>query len=202
MLFLIIYYFVFLQIMSLTNASVINHNEISSGSFWDFGDGSVIPFDPNINPTHIYKDTGNFEVTLVLYNNGLCSDTFSSSVCLISENKLLAPNSFTPNGDNCNDKFYLSGLGDFIDFNLKIHKRWGEDVVFESEEVMFTDNLMDENICNNNNPYQEYYKMGSWDGTLNNGEEVIMGTYVFVATYFIPNKPKKQILTGNINLIR
>ncbi|MBT5859208.1 MAG: PKD domain-containing protein [Flavobacteriales bacterium] len=184
------------------NASVINPNEIYSGSFWDFGDGSVIPFDPNINPTHIYKDTGNFEVTLVLYNNGLCSDTFSSSVCLISENKLLAPNSFTPNGDNCNDKFYLSGLGDFIEFNLKIYKRWGGDVVFESEEVMFTDNLMDEDICNDNNPYQEYYKMGSWDGTLKNGEKVLSGAYVFIATYYTPNEYKIQTLIGEIILIR
>ena len=184
------------------NASVINPNQISTGSFWNFGDGTVIPFDPNINPTHIYKDTGNFEISLVLYNNALCSDTFSSSVCLISENKLFTPNSFTPNGDYCNDKFYLIGLGDFIDFNIKIYKRWGGDIVFESEEVIFTDNLTDENICSDNKPYQEYYKMGEWDGYLNNGEEAISGTYVFIASYFVPNEIKIQSLVGNIILIK
>ena len=184
------------------NASVINLNEISAISFWDFGDGTIISFDPNINPTHIYKDTGNFEVTLVLYNNGGCLDSFTTSVCLISENKLIAPNSFTPDGDYCNDKFYLFGLGDFINFNLKIHKRWGGDVVFESEEIIFTNNLSDENICNDNNPYKEYYKMGEWDGTLTNGEQAISGTYVFIANYYTPNESKIQVLVGNIILIR
>ena len=184
------------------NASVINSNEISSASFWNFGDGSIIPFDPNTNPTHIYKDTGNFEVTLILYNDGLCSDTFSNSVCLISENKLYAPNSFTPNSDNCNDKFYLIGLGDFIDFNLKIYNRWGGDIVFQSGEIIFTDNLSDENTCNDNNPHQEYYKMGEWDGNFNNREEVLSGTYVFIATYYTPNESKIQTLVGPIQLIK
>ena len=50
------------------------------------------------------------------------------------------PNSFTPDGDNCNDEFYLSGLGDFLDFNLEIYNRWGE-MVFESNEIIFTDNF-------------------------------------------------------------
>jgi len=184
------------------NASVINPTEISSGSFWDFGDGTVIPFDPNINPTHIYKDTGDFEATLVLYNNGLCSDSFSTSVCIVSENKLFAPNTFTPNGDKCNDNFYLIGLGDFIDFNLKIYKRWGGDIVFESEEILFVDNITDGNMCNDNNPYQEYYNMGTWNGILDNGEEAISGNYVFIATYFVPNKLKIQTSVGNITLVR
>ena len=139
---------------------------------------------------------------IILYNDGLCSDTFSSSVCLISENKLYSPNSFTPNSDNCNDKFYLIGLGDFIDFNLKIYNRWGGDIVFQSGEIIFTDNLSDENTCNDNNPYQEYYKMGEWDGTFNNREEVISGTYVFIATYYTPNESKIQTLVGPIQLIK
>jgi len=188
------------------NSSAFNNNEISAISFWDFGDGTIISFDPNINPTvnptHLYKDTGNFEVTLMLYNNGGCLDSFTTSVCLISENKLFAPNSFTPDGDYCNDKFYLVGLGNFIDFNLKIHKRWGGDVVYESQEIIFTDNLTDENICNDINPLQEYYKIGDWDGTLTNGEEAISGTYVFIANYYTPNESKIQTLTGYISLIR
>ena len=64
----------------------------------------------------------------------------------ISDNKLFAPNSFSPNGDNCNDKFYLSGLGDFIDFNLKVYKRWGGDIVYESEDIGFMDNFTDDNL--------------------------------------------------------
>ena len=184
------------------NASMFNANEISSASYWDFGDGTTEIFDPNVNPTHLYKDTGTFVVSLVLYNDGFCTDSFDITVCLISENKLFAPNIFTPNGDNCNDKFYLSGLGEFIEFNLKIYKRWGGDIIFESDEIIFIDNFTDENICNDNNPYQEYYKMGEWDGFLNNGEEAISGNYVFLATYYTTNEYQLQTLIGNIILVR
>ena len=44
--------------------------------------------------------------------------------------------------------------------------------------------------------------MGEWDGYLNNGEEVISGTYVFIASYFVPNEIKIQSLVGNIILIK
>ena len=131
-----------------------------------------------------------------------CSDTALHQVWVNDEYYIYIPNSFTPDGNNCNDKFYLTGLGDFIDFNLKIYKRWGGDIVFESEEIIFIDNFTDENICNDNNPYQEYYKMGEWDGSLNNGEKAISGTYVFVATYYTTNEYQLQTLVGNIMLIR
>lgn len=39
--------------------------------FWSFGDGGT---DTTQNPTHIYNDTGSFDVTLVAMNNG-CRDT-------------------------------------------------------------------------------------------------------------------------------
>ena len=44
--------------------------------------------------------------------------------------------------------------------------------------------------------------MGKWDGFLNNGEEAISGTYVFVATYYTTNEYQLQTLVGNIILIR
>ena len=184
------------------DGSLINPNEISNNCYWDFGDGSTSIYIHGENPTHVYKDTGNFKVSLFLENKGLCKDSSTTSVCLVSENKLLYPDIFTPNGDNCNDDFYLSGLGGFIDFNLKIYNRWGVDIIFESEEIFLTDNFTDENICNDNNSYQEYYKMGEWDGSLNNGEEAISGVYVFVVTYYIPNEYQLQTETGNIVLVR
>ena len=184
------------------NSSLYNGNELSDFSYWDFGDGTSLSFDPFINPVHTYTDTGTFDVSLVLVNNALCSDTFITSVCVIPESKIFAPNSFTPNGDNCNDNFYLTGLGDFIDFSIKIYKRWGGDVVYESADMIYLDNFSDNNICNDKNLYQEYYKMGEWDGKLENGEEAVQGTYVFMATYYLPNDNKPQYLVGNILLIR
>ena len=96
----------------------------------------------------------------------------------------------------------MIGLGDFIDFSIKIYKRWGGDVIYESGDVIYLDNFSDNNICNDNNLYQEYYKMGEWDGKLENGEEAVEGTYVFVKTYYLPNNNKLQYKVGNILLIR
>ena len=183
------------------NNSIINAEEISNLSYWDMGDGTIIPFNTGINPTYIYKDTGNFIINLTLINNGSCTDSFTNNVCVISDNKLYAPNIFTPDKDNCNDEFYITGLGSFQNFNLKIYNRWGGGKIFESQEIILTNTLNDYNNCNDNNPYIEYYKMGSWDGTVE-GKNADLGTYVFVATYNIPNKKEQQILKGYIILIR
>jgi len=75
-------------------------------------------------------------------------------------------------------------------------------MVFESEEIIFTDNYTDQNICNDENPFQEYYKMGEWDGFLNNGKEAVSGTYVFISTYYAPNNYKLQRRIGSIILLK
>ena len=49
----------------------------------------------------------------------------------------------------------------------------GWDVVYESADMIYLDNFSDNNICNDKNLYQEYYKMGEWDGKLENGEKAI-----------------------------
>ena len=184
------------------DASIINPNQMNNNNcYWDFGDGSNSLYFYGENPTHFYTDTGNFNVSLYLENKGLCKDSFSTSVCLISENKLFIPNIFTPNDDNCNDVFYFSGLGEFLEFNLKIYNRWGE-LVFESDKVIFTNNNADQNHCNDDKPFYDYYRMGEWDGFLENGEKAIPDTYVFVATYYLPNSYQLQTEKGNILLIR
>ena len=188
--------------IQLLDNSIFTEGELSVLSYWDFGDGTTIPFEPNINPYHVYSDTGIFNISLVLVNNGNCVDSLIDSVCVISDNKLYAPNSFTPDGDNCNDVFYVSGLGYFQEFNIKIYNRWGGDLLFESDEIVLTDIYSDENICNDNNPYQEYYQMGRWDGTLQNGERCISGLYVFIVEYLLPGQYKKDKMVGRILLIK
>ena len=115
---------------------------------------------------------------------------------------MFAPNSFTPNGDNCNDKFYLSGLGEFLDFKLEIYNRWGGDIIFESNEIIYVENFSENNLCNDNLNQQSYYKMGEWDGLLKNGEEAIQGSYVYIVSYKLLNNDRHQYMKGNITLIR
>ena len=183
------------------NNSLLNPLELSNQSYWEMGDGTIINFENLVNPTHLYTDTGKFKIKLTLINKGQCIDTFSQEVCIISENKLYTPNIFTPDGDNCNDEFYISGLGIFENFNINIYNRWGGDPIFESNEILQTNTFEDNNLCNDNNTYVEYYKMGSWDGKIN-GKEAMLGTYSFIATYDTPNQEEKERIKGYIILMR
>lgn len=87
------------------------------------------------------------------------------------------PNAFTPNGDNLNDEFCLSGW-DFCvwDFSVMIFDRWGEKI-YESSKS---------NFCWN----------GIYKGQLLSSDTFI---YVINATY---SDNKKITKKGNINLIR
>jgi hypothetical protein len=182
--------------------SNINVNEISPASFWSFGDSSSAPYSYGINPEHIYSDTGNYLVNLVLINNGNCTDSSSLTVCIFPDNKIFVPNSFTPNMDHCNDAFFVKGVGGFYSFNIKIHKRWGSEVIFESNEIVVTNHLDDGNICNTITDNDAYYKMGSWDGVMVNGLEAPQGAYPYVINYMHTKESNIETLLGFIILIK
>ena len=123
-------------------------------------------------------------------------------VCVYPDNKIFVPNSFTPNIDHCNDEFFVKGVGGFYQFNIKIHKRWGGDIVFESDEIVLTNSYSDGNLCNIQQELYEYYKMGTWDGLLKNGAEAPMGVYAFVIEYKqLADSPIEKIV-GTVTLIR
>ena len=182
--------------------SNINVNEISPYSFWSFGDSSSTPYSYGVNPEHIYSDTGSYVVNLVLINNGNCTDSSSLTVCIFPDNKIFVPNSFTPNMDHCNDAFFVKGVGGFYSFNIKIHKRWGGDIVFKSDEIILTDSYSDGNLCNIQQELYSYYKMGTWDGKLENGADAPMGVYAFVIEYKQLASSSTEKIVGTITLIR
>ena len=121
---------------------------------------------------------------------------------LIPDNKLYVPNSFTPNFDNCNDEFYVKGVGGFHEFNIKIHKRWGGEIIFESDEIIITNQVEDGNSCNTITNYDSYYKMGSWNGVMLNGLEASQGIYPFIIRYTETEKSDVQQVAGYLVLIR
>jgi gliding motility-associated-like protein len=174
---------------------------LSFSSYWDFGDGTIINYNHLINPSHEYSDTGNFEVKLYLENLAGCKDSLSNNVCVIAENKIYIPNSFTPNYDNCNDQFYIKGLGGFNDFSIRIFNRWGN-CIFESNEVVMTNDIEDNNICNIINNLDVYYKMGSWDGVTKNGNIAPAGIYSYILKYNQLSSTKTIEKKGIVNLIR
>jgi len=182
--------------------SNININEISPASFWSFGDSSSAPYYFGTNPEHSYTDTGNYQVNLILINNGNCSDTASLSVCILPDKKIFTPNSFTPNFDKCNDEFFVKGVGSFYSFNIKIYKRWGGDIVFESDEIILTDSYSDGNLCSVQQELYDYYKMGAWDGKLGDGVEALPGVYSYIIEYKQLENSNIETLVGTVILIR
>ena len=61
-----------------TDSSTTTAGTISSWS-WDFGDGSL-GVNTGQNPSHVYVNAGNYNVTLIVNNNFGCADTITKSV--------------------------------------------------------------------------------------------------------------------------
>tara|TARA_B100001250_G_scaffold115257_1_gene97646 strand:- start:4321 stop:8340 length:4020 start_codon:yes stop_codon:yes gene_type:complete len=189
------------EIQFLDN-STIKASEISENSYWDFGDGSTSTYNNYESPFHTYTDTGLFNVMLYLENIGGCKDSTNHTVCIIPDMEIYVPNSFTPNGDNCNDEFYIKGVGGFHSFNIKIYQRWGSDIIFESNEILISNHLTDEDICNTTINIGNYYKMGVWDGIMTNKLEAPQATYAYLINYTHTKDSPSETLSGFIILLR
>lgn len=127
-------------------------------------------------------------VTLSAFNT--CGTTIDSVFvryidCDTMECIVMAPNVFTPNGDNTNDTFGpLSTCEDdaLLNYNMKIYDRWGK-LVFESSE-----------------------STNVWDGNYN-GKPAATEAYFYLIQYSSPTGPpsvRREIKTiqGNVTLVR
>lgn len=139
---------------------------------WNFGDGEG---SEDMNPSHTYKRSGNYNVCLIAFNKEGCSDTICKP--LVADVKPLAdlPTAFSPNGDGKNDILYVRGYG-VQTVNLRIFNRWGQQV-FETNDM---------NI--------------GWDGTYKNKPQE-MEAYGFVlnVTFTDGSSFNKK---GNVTLLR
>lgn len=94
--------------------------------YWDFGD-SKYSFERS--PIHKYDTTGNLTVSLIANRGTDCSDTTLLNFNLIDVDpaKRVVPNVFTPNGDNINDVFKISGGNVSCAIQkMSIYNRWGK----------------------------------------------------------------------------
>jgi gliding motility-associated-like protein len=113
-------------------------------------------------------------------NNG-CVNTGTVEVIVIcKDGQLFIPNTFSPNGDGVNDRFYPRGRGLERVKTLRIFNRWGE-VVYEKY-----------NVPVNN-------AAAGWDGTYK-GKKPIADVYIYQAEVFCENSQVIR-LNGNIALI-
>jgi gliding motility-associated-like protein len=94
-------------------------------------------------------------IVTAIPNDGGINNSVSNIITVIKDPNLFYPTAFTPNGDDLNDFFNVSGQ--FIrNFELQIFNRWGE--------LIFT----------TNDPEQ------GWNGTYQ-GDLMPEGTYAFIA---------------------
>lgn len=132
------------------------------------------------NPAVSFPDgiVGNYPVTLVVTNENGCIDSITKIAQVISDVILYAPNTFTPDGNEFNQTWflYMDGI-DIQQFNLKVFNRWGE-VVWES-----------------NDPN------GRWDGTYQ-GSIVPNGQYIWILETKELVSDKKYTFNGYINVMR
>jgi gliding motility-associated-like protein len=124
----------------------------------DAGDGLITSFGPgtlSYDDIEVQDDQPVycFRIRATEAGPGCGVDSWSNEVCLSFPPVLYLPNAFSPNDDNINDRFEISGA--FLkEFHLLIFNRWGK-LVYESSSV--------------NDP---------WDGTYN-GRPVPEGVYVY-----------------------
>jgi gliding motility-associated-like protein len=111
-----------------------------------------------------------------------CKNSGSVTVKVICNGQnFFIPNTFSPNGDGINDRFYLRGTGLFRIKSLLIFNRWGE-VVFENREFPVNDAL------------------AGWDG-IYKGKKAKADIYVYQIEIICSNGETIKY-SGNIALIQ
>lgn len=144
---------------------------------WDFGEqGTSAEQDPVVEYPN--EAGGTYPVMLVAYNELGCSDTIRTWVDVHDEFMVWVPNTFTPNGVEPNETFWISGndlSGEGFEF--LVFDRWGR-IVFATNDLGFR-----------------------WDGT-KDGEPLPQGVYPFRLKVHARSTPKKRIIHGHINLLR
>ena len=132
------------------------------------------------NPFANPKFTTTYSVRVV--DDKGCTSTRNLTLVVTCNNKnFFIPNTFSPNNDGANDRFYPRGTGLNLIQALRIFNRWGE-LVFEKR-----------NFPANDASY-------GWDGTFK-GKAAATDTYIYMINIICENA---NVITykGNITLIR
>ncbi len=148
------------EVVSLIKPEVefINLSTITDTSYWDFMDGDT---SNATNPLHYFKESGTYNVELIVTSSLGCRDTITGKVIVEDPITFYAPTAFTPDHDGINDEFMVKASGIEKDnFLFQIYDRWGE-VIFESTDIE-----------------------KGWNGISNGHKEISpIGSYTWVCTF-------------------
>jgi len=161
-----------------SNQKVVTFLDLSqnadSGS-WDIAGLTVIPYVLGKNPQYTFTKAGFYTISLIVFNEGLCSDEFIKELCVEDIRPIFVADAFTPNGDGVNDVLHVRAKG-VKEINFKIFDRWGN-LVFES-------NSLDD----------------GWDGTYR-GKKANAGVYVYIVQSKLINN-EFETVKGDVTLVR
>ncbi len=151
-------------------------DQTDAASRWKwFVDGEFLYSEQN--PFHVFSTEGEFPVMLEATNRFGCVDSIEKIVTVLPVTNVYVPNTFSPNNDDLNDVFQITGNGvKNEEFQFVLRNRWG-DIVWESSSLR-----------------------DSWDGT-KNGKPVKQDVYIYTLTYY-DVKGEKNIVNGTLSVIR
>jgi len=112
-----------------------------------------------------------------------CTATDSVTVSVkCDKSQIFIPNTFTPNGDGLNDKFYPSGKGITVVKRLSVYDRWGE-LLFERFDVPVDDPTY------------------GWDGTYK-GTQLKPDVYVYIINAVCATTGEMMEYKGDVSIVR
>ncbi len=116
-----------------------NNSTGASSYTWDFGDSS--PISTLVDPTHVYEDgfQDSFIVELIAFSSFGCSDTsyltiYNTSISDSVDTDVFIPTGFSPNNDNENDTWTVSGLKNYPNVVINVFNRWGQ-LIFDGNST-------------------------------------------------------------------
>jgi len=112
--------------------SFINLTDKGTSWSWNLGNGST---SIEKDPIHTYRNKGQYLVTLTATSSEECSSTFNKEILINQDYNLLAPNSFTPNGDGINDYFLPAALNRLNgSFTMTIYSQT-EGLIYDTKNI-------------------------------------------------------------------
>jgi gliding motility-associated-like protein len=105
--------------------------------YYAWAPSGTLSCDSCLNPVAIPTVNTTYTVTVSSIYHCITQDTVTIHM-LCDNSQIFIPNTFTPNGDGVNDRFYVSGKGITLITLFQVYSRWGQ-LVYEAHNVPAND---------------------------------------------------------------
>lgn len=126
-----------------TDPEVITLNESEDVLIRNMSDNATVyqwfvggvPAGSSRNIHYSFRDTGCYDIKLIVENDQLCRDSSTRSICVFEGFNFYMPSAFTPNNDGLNDVLLPKGTGWLYDnYKFEVYNRWGHKI-FSTADV-------------------------------------------------------------------